>query len=206
MPQTLTLPLSKATCRLRLPVRCMPTPCKKELGCRTIRCACHILCGDFWPVRYRPLFVAEIRPSAHINLKELMAFLRLKERLGNRMVRVRLAAALDSQVCLGALVKGRASSGSINKFLRRSLAVYLGCGLQPGLGYFESKDNPVHDRTRGQPSRAPCKPLWWMLVACGDPQPLVQWLHSAPVLARRVWLSPRAACQTSLHKNAIPPG
>ena len=59
------------------------------------------------------------------------------------MCNVRFLCGLDSQVGLGALVKGRASSPAINRLLRRSLGFHLGCNVQEGLGYFRSAENPA---------------------------------------------------------------
>ncbi|CAE7501398.1 unnamed protein product [Symbiodinium sp. CCMP2592] len=118
--------------------------------------------------------------SMHINLKELHAFLRLEERIGNAMVSVRFLCGLDSQVVLGALTKGRAASPAINKCLRLSLAYHLGCGLYQGLGYFRSAENPADDPTRGVELRKARDPLpaWWLPLARGDTTSFDRWLES----------------------------
>ncbi|CAE7241416.1 unnamed protein product [Symbiodinium sp. CCMP2592] len=135
-------------------------------------------------LKYRQLFVAKARVSTHINLKELAGFLRLEERIGNRMCGVRFLCGLDSQVALGALVKGRASSPAINKLLRRSLAFHLGCNLQAGLGYFRSSENAADDPTRSVPLREPTAQLpgWWWDLAAGESGSFQRWLDEQPEL------------------------
>ena len=56
--------------------------------------------------------------------------------MGLNLQSVRCSFALDSQVALGALVKGRSSSGALNSLLRRSLPVYLGSDLYPTYGFY----------------------------------------------------------------------
>ena len=57
--------------------------------------------------------------SPHINLLELKAFLKEEKRLCGLFHQKSCLSALDSQVCLGALVKGRSSSPAINRALRQ---------------------------------------------------------------------------------------
>jgi len=109
------------------------------------------------------------RKSVHINVAELEAFVREEAKIGLKHQSVRCGFALDSQVALGALVKGRSSSKSLNNLLRRSLAVHLGSDLYSNFGYFPSPINPADGPTRGKPPRDPDlpKPSWWSAVADG---------------------------------------
>ena len=49
-------------------------------------------------LNYQKVFASRVRATTHINLKELHAFLRLEERIGDRMVNVRFVCALDSRL------------------------------------------------------------------------------------------------------------
>ena len=135
-------------------------------------------------LNYELVFSSRVRASTHINLKELHGYLRLEERIGNAMVNVRFLCGLDSQVCLGALCKGRAASPAINRCLRRSLAYHLGCNLYGGLGYFRSCENPADDPTREVPLRRASEPppAWWIPLAKGDPEPFDLWLGACQAL------------------------
>ena len=128
-------------------------------------------------LRYDLQWSREARRSQHINLKELLAFLRLEEQVGARVCSARILCAMDSQVCLGALVKGRASSPGLNRLLRRSLPVHLGSDLYSCLSFFKSEDG-----TRGRLTRRPCEPLpeWFGALANGRSLELDAWLASQP--------------------------
>ena len=136
-------------------------------------------------LNYRKVFTSRVRATTHINLKELHAFLRLEERIGDRMVNVRFVCALDSQVSLGALTKGRAASPALNKCLRGSLAYHLGCNLSCGLGYVRSNENPADDPTREVELRSACDslPEWWIPLARGDSAAFQLWLEQREELA-----------------------
>ncbi len=71
-------------------------------------------------LEYEEVWVAEDFGQPHINLLELKAFLKEERRLCCLHQQKRCLPGLDSQVCLGALVKGRSSSPSINRALRCS--------------------------------------------------------------------------------------
>ena len=103
------------------------------------------------------------RASSHINLTELAAHLKQEARIALKLSSVRVLYGLDSQVSLGALVKGRAASSSINNLLRRSLPVVLGSDMYGGYGYFPSAINRADGPTRGVAPPAPDmdEPSWW---------------------------------------------
>ena len=67
-----------------------------------------------------------VRRRAHINISELEALLEAEERKARKSPNSRLLVGSDSQVTLGCLVKGRASSASLNKCLRRALPIVFG--------------------------------------------------------------------------------
>ena len=64
--------------------------------------------------------------QVHINIAELQAHLLEEEKLCRKRQSFRCIYGLDSQVSLGALVKGRAASKSLNRLLMRSLPTVLG--------------------------------------------------------------------------------
>jgi hypothetical protein len=74
--------------------------------------------------------------SVHVNVGELRGYLIEEKRLCKQYSSFRFPAGLDSQVALGALVKGRSSSRALNAELSRSLGYHLGSDVYPGYGYF----------------------------------------------------------------------
>ncbi len=118
------------------------------------------------------------RSSSHINLTELAAHLRQEASVGLRRGSVRVLYGLDSQVALGALVKGRAASVSVNSLLRRSLPVMVGSDLYAGYGFFPSEINRADGPTRGAspPSPDMSEPEWWSFSGASDFSAFDEWL------------------------------
>lgn len=114
----------------------------------------------------------------HINIGELRACLLEESRLSLRHLSVRVPFALDSQVALGALVKGRASSKALNAELAKSIPVVIGSDLYPGYGYWPSKlnraDGPTRHADPDEPDQA--LPWWWPMVIKGDVGAFDAWL------------------------------
>lgn len=109
-----------------------------------------------------------IRARRHINLSELDAALAAEDRRGVKQPNSRLLIGSDSQVVLGCLVKGRSSSSSINRRLRRSLPTILGNNVYSQLQYVNTKDNGADDPTRDRDVRVPCEPEpEWLVAAKG---------------------------------------
>ena len=106
-------------------------------------------------VKFEVMWSRLVDRRAHINVHELSAYLRLEALLAKQSCGSRFVHALDSQVALGALCKGRSPSCALSRLLRSSLAHYLGSGLYPGLGYVETSENPADDPTQGRPVRDP---------------------------------------------------
>ncbi len=136
-----------------------------------------------WAVLARGLVYVEgwRKPHAkqmHINCTELAAFLREESRLAAVSSSARYLYGLDSQVALGALVKGRSASRALNTMLQRSLAHCIGSDLYAGLGFFPSSLNRADAPTRGaippQPDMA--LPDWWQSAANGDFKAFDAWL------------------------------
>ena len=111
------------------------------------------------------------RRSDHINLKEMDSCLAVEAALGFRdWESSRSLALLDSQVCLGSLLKGRSASFSIHRRLRSALGGLLFFNLHPSCAYVASADNPSDDPTRLAPLRLPAipEPTWLRLAERGD--------------------------------------
>ncbi len=127
---------------------------------------------------YKELWRLPHRREVHINVSELEACLREEARVGLNLQSVRCSFALDSQVALGALVKGRSSSGPLNSLLRRSLAVFVGSDLYPTYGFYPTAINPADGPTRGVGPREPdcATPDWWSSLSAGDPTGFDEWL------------------------------
>ena len=67
----------------------------------------------------------------------------------------RFPFAMDSQVALGALVKGRASSRALNFEMQRSLGPHLSSDLYPAYGFWPSKLNRADAPTRDSAVEGP---------------------------------------------------
>ena len=114
--------------------------------------------------------IRKVKRPRHINIGELRAALKAEARIGRLFPATRYLHLLDSQVALGALVKGRAASPSLNFELVRSLPERLGSRVQCFYGYSASADNPADDPTRGLDVRSPsCEwPAWLNTASQGD--------------------------------------
>ena len=121
----------------------------------------------------------EHKRRMHINVAELEAYLHEESRLAGRVLSGRPLFGLDSQVCIGALAKGRSSSPILNRKLRASLAPLLCSRLFPHYLYFPTDLNPADDPTRARAVRRPSllKPSWWTALEDGDTAPFDEFLR-----------------------------
>ncbi|CAE7801360.1 unnamed protein product [Symbiodinium sp. CCMP2592] len=145
-----------------------------------------ILCGALArSLQFRTTWVIPGALGQHINIKELRGLLELERRVGRLVSCARLLVGLDSQVALGAALKGRSASAGLNTLLKRSLATMFGSDLYLGLSFLASADNPSDDGTRCRSIRTASEalPPWFLALARGDPQPLDRWLAEQPELA-----------------------
>lgn len=121
-------------------------------------------------LEYKERWRLQTRHGQHINISELKAYLREEKFLCTSYLRKRFLFALDSQVALGALTKGRAASRSINSCLRSSLCYPLRSGSYQYLMYFPSglnrSDGPTRDSAPAPPSEE--IPAWFDDVKHGD--------------------------------------
>ena len=92
---------------------------------------------------YSELWRRECRSRVHINIAELEAYLREEARAGCRRPCHRFLFGIDSQVALGAVVKGRSASPALNELLSRSIAPYVGFHVLPHLVFFPTAVNPA---------------------------------------------------------------
>ena len=125
-----------------------------------------VSCGQFRPFGK----TKKVRCKKHINLGELDAALRAEEKLFNEQPGSFYIHLVDSQVVAACLVKGRSSSGSVNKRLRSSIASHVGQGGRSFIGYVRSKLNPADDPTRGARLRQPSRGFsrWWFEIEEGE--------------------------------------
>ena len=131
-------------------------------------------------LKYEEVWVSEVFGTPHINLLELKAFLKEERRLCGLYHQRSCLAALDSQVCLGALVKGRSSSAAINRALRQSLAYPLGSSFHNYYMYFLSEENRADGPSRRRAPDPPDypAPCWIDEVASGDFGQFDEWIRS----------------------------
>ena len=128
---------------------------------------------------YEVLWREFVSRPTHINILGLRAYLREEKRLASRRQSVRVLSGLDSQVALGALVKGRSSSRALNNEMRRFLGPALGADIYSLHMYYDTAYNPADDPTRDRQVRtaATTKPPWWRAVEQGSDFELGQWLR-----------------------------
>lgn len=103
---------------------------------------------------------------AHINVSELSAALRSEARRARRCPNRRWLLGSDSQVTLGALIKGRSASRCLNACLKRSLPTLLAYNAYTALQYIPTGDNVADDPTRDAVCRSPpiVEPPWLAAV------------------------------------------
>ncbi len=95
------------------------------------------------------------RSRRHINIGEVKAALQAEECEGARHPDSYYVHLQDSQVSLACLLKGRSSSRSINRELKKSIPAHVTSGVRPFYGYVRSKRNPADDPTRKRNVRPP---------------------------------------------------
>lgn len=129
-------------------------------------------------LKYEKAFARAKKAPSHINVGELRAALHL-EIGGLRSPSSRLLMGLDSQVALGALIKGRISSPALNAELCRSLPMMVLLDISNDYFYFNAKSNRADDPTRGVEIRDPDLPLpeWWKPLENEEYEVFDEWLR-----------------------------
>ena len=130
---------------------------------------------------YKERWRSPCKTGCHINLLELKAYLTEEKRICQAHCQSRFLFGLDSQVCLGSLVKGRSSSLAINNMLARHLCFVLGSGCQGYYMYFPSATNRADGPTRHSSPADPdvIYPEWLVALEAGYVEPFDQWLAKA---------------------------
>ena len=101
--------------------------------------------------------------DVHINVLELRGLVHSEKAAAFEHFPGRAFMLSDSQVALGAWLKGRSSSVSLNQELQQSLPIHVGCGMVSNCGYIPSEVNATDDPTRHVAIRPPEKvPELWM--------------------------------------------
>eukprot|EP00438_Fugacium_kawagutii_P003588 Skav221596 [mRNA] locus=scaffold1698:358778:363001:+ [translate_table: standard] len=129
---------------------------------------------------YKERWRQPVRSYRHINVLELKAYLREERLICHRMHNCRLLSGLDSQVSLGSLVKGRASSSALNNELRYNVPHILGSDVYSFFMYFPSELNRADQPTRHKVPDGPDRPLpsWWTAALQGDFEGYDSWLDA----------------------------
>lgn len=129
-------------------------------------------------LEYKERWRARCKAGTHINLLEMKSYLTEEKRICQASLQSRFLFGLDSQVCLGALVKGRSSSVPINNMLCRNLCYVLGSGCQGYYMYYPSATNRSDGPTRNSTPASPDieYPHWLAALEAGDVEPFDEWL------------------------------
>ena len=130
-------------------------------------------------LNYQLTFAKVKQAQRHINVGEVRGALKA-ERLGAlRRPSSKLLLGLDSQVGLGALIKGRSASPALNAELSRSLPHMVLLDYNVDYFYYHTKFNPADDPTRGKKVRAAelGLPDWWSEVEQGQYGSFDEWLR-----------------------------
>lgn len=143
----------------------------------------HYVSNPLWStlatsLQFKEKWVTRVRRPSQINLLELRAHLHEERRLASEHVSLRVPHALDSQVGLGCLVKGRAASRTLNLELPRTLGYPIGADLYGLYCYFLSEENPADDPTRHREVRKPIHALpdCFQSLVDGDAAPFDKWM------------------------------
>lgn len=125
----------------------------------------------------------KVKRRSHINVSELDAFLAAASRLGRHSPNSRHLIGSDSQVTLGAILKGRSSSRSLNNLLKKYLCTTLGFNSYSYAQYIHTSANVADDPTRDRPCRIPTDeiPHWLQSAFRGDFEELDKFLDHAGV-------------------------
>eukprot|EP00435_Cladocopium_sp_Y103_P036916 s1777_g9.t1 len=137
------------------------------------------LCARACP--FTTTWSVRVEKPLHINILEMRAHLREERRLAQRHCSLRIPCGLDSQVCLGACIKGRASATSLTKELRKGLGYGIGSDLHFFYMFFPSAMNRADGPSRFGLPKLPDLPLpqWWDSALLGDFAGLDAWLEAS---------------------------
>ncbi|CAE7307382.1 unnamed protein product, partial [Symbiodinium sp. CCMP2456] len=122
----------------------------------------------FRSVKFNEVWRRRIWRPRHINVHELRTLLAAERRRGLQCPASSVVSASDSQVSLGAVLKGRSASPRLNGILRQSLPEHLSADISGIYAYVGTSDNPADDPTRHAKVRDPREAMpRWMEHALG---------------------------------------
>ena len=117
----------------------------------------------FRSVKFKEVWRRRIWRPRHINVHELRTLLAGERRRGLKYPSSRIISASDSQVSLGAVLKGRSASPRLNGILRQSLPEHLSSDTTGVYTYVGTSDNPADDPTRHAAVRDAREAVpWWL--------------------------------------------
>ena len=130
-------------------------------------------------LEYKERWRSPCKVGQHINILELKAFLREEREVSREYCQCRFLNGIDSQVSLGALVKGRASSPSLNRLLKCSVCYPIGAGVFNYYMYYASATNPADGPTRNSSPPPPSvdKPSWFDDLLLGKYGSFDEWMN-----------------------------
>lgn len=141
-------------------------------------------CNPLWDVMsrafpYSTTWVKHVTRSEHINILEMKALVAEEKRIAERFCSLRVLAGLDSQVSLGSLVKGRASSKAINNILRQSMPYSISSDIQMHYMYCNTKRNRSDGPTRNKDPAPPdmVQPPWVAELPKGKTDSFDAWMR-----------------------------
>ena len=117
-----------------------------------------------------------VKPT-HINVLELRGLGKAEEIAAKEGFRRRVFVLADSQVGLGAWVKGRASSVALNAELQQTLPIHLGCNLQSFAGFLPSEYNSADGPSRNTSPQDPILEMPACFGSLPDLEEFDRWLE-----------------------------
>ena len=128
---------------------------------------------------YREKWRRVVGRRHHINVLELRARLAEERRIAVSHRSLRVPFALDSQVCLGCLIKGRSSSKQLCCEMKRSLCYALGGDIYGNYMFYPSEFDRADGPTRNRVPDPPDRPLpeWWDDAVNGNFEQMDVWLE-----------------------------
>ena len=135
-------------------------------------------------LRYHETWRREIRRKVHINVSELRAYVEEEKRIANATPSLRCPFGNDSQVTLGAVVKGRAASRQLNRVLPQSMGYAIGGDVYTLPMCFNTASNRADGPTRRRDPDPPDLevPEWYSEIENGDATGFDRWMdrHGVP--------------------------
>ena len=128
--------------------------------------------------RFKLEYSKAARSRRHINIGELRSYLKAERLAKVPGKATRACVGGDSQVTLGAVLKGRSASAALNQEMQKSLPHVIGSGLYSFSMYCPTSINPADGPTRGRDVPSPLEELpdWWESALTGKFEGMDAWL------------------------------